>query len=107
KDKKTGYVFFNAVSGVNSLLSGATQPVIAMIQEVGNEVIADVTSPNLNSQKNDEYRWLSMPLNVQLTFKGNWKLKDAEGYKVTLKDGKTIVECSLQDGLKKTFTLIK
>lgn len=107
KDKKTGYVFFNAVSDLNTLLSGTTKPVLAMIQEAGNEVTVDVTSPDLNAQKNDEYRWLSMPLDVQLTFKGSWKLKDANGYKITVKDGNTIVECSLQDGLKKSFTLIK
>lgn len=105
--KATGFALFAPVENLNTTLKGSSKPVLAMLEEKGTEMTVSVSSPDLNSVKNEDYRWLSQPLKVQLTFKGVWKLKDAKQATLTVKNGDTVIEFVLNDGLKKSFELTR
>lgn len=105
--KTTGFALFAPVDNLNTILKGSSKPVLVMLEEKGSDLTVNVSSPDLNSVKNEDYRWLAQPLKVQLTFKGVWKIKDSKNAVLTTKNGDTIVELELKDGLKKTFELVR
>lgn len=105
--KTTGIVLFAPVDNLNTILKACSKPLLVMLEEKGSELIVNVTSPDLNSAKHEDYRWEAKPIKVQMSFKGSWKIKESKDVVVTIKNGDTIIELELNDGLRKSFELVR
>ena len=104
------YVIFNASKVIeHGVLSKVSEPAIVMSKKHSKSSYeVAIVQPDLNFEEVKSNRYInnSRPINLQLTFKGLWTIKNnSDIKKVSIINGNTRVEMIFQHGFKSTLNL--
>ncbi|TLP71708.1 chondroitinase family polysaccharide lyase [Maribacter sp. ACAM166] len=109
-----GYVIFDSdnYSGEDILKNVSAPSIIMLKKETINSILVSAVQPDLNFPNNEKkkngFDNYSQPVELTLTLKGNWELKDGvEVQSLKYIDGATIIDLECQHGFSKEFGLIK
>lgn len=108
ESKITGFVIFNANDLLNNnVISEVSAPSLLMVKEAKNKLLISVVEPDLNF-KDARRGGYSYPVNLTITIKGEWRIKDESKIKsIAIVKNKTVVSLECRHGFSKKIELIK
>lgn len=114
KDKETattGFVIFDSGKELdNEILQSVSVPSLLMIRKESEKITISAVQPDLNFLEVDgkTISGYSMPVELTITLKGQWKLNENSTVKSIVLDGKnTVITIECQHGFSNQISLIK
>ncbi|MGQ7947275.1 chondroitinase family polysaccharide lyase [Flavobacterium sp. WC2509] len=103
----TGFVIFDSKTPLdNAILKSVSVPSLLMIKENKTNMTISAVQPNLNFEK-DKSNY-SMPVELTLTIKGEWKLADNSVVKsITVSEKNTVITLECRHGFSNQIDLLK
>ena len=110
----TGYIIFNSADflGKNILKSVSAPSIVMLKEDSPDSITISAVQPDLNFPKNEKkkngFNNYSRPVELILTFKGNWELKGGVDVQSLKHIGdETLINLECQHGVSEEFELIK